>query len=104
MINEYHICSYLKSWMCVYLSIILDINECVQGSAGCSHNCTNTAGSFYCTCMEGYELESNNLTCKGNGVLCLWYIAWCSVNLVSVIYVCKVLWIQRTYLSNELYV
>ena len=43
-----------------------DIDECVQGLAGCDQNCTNTAGSYYCTCMDGYELESDNHTCTGN--------------------------------------
>ena len=42
-----------------------DIDECVQGLAGCDQNCTNTAGSYYCTCMDGYELESDNQTCAG---------------------------------------
>ena len=43
-----------------------DINECVQGLAGCDHNCTNIAGSYFCTCADGYELESDNHTCTGN--------------------------------------
>ena len=50
-----------------------DIDECVQGTAGCSHNCTNTVGSYFCTCMDGYELESDNHTCTGNG--------WISLNI-----------------------
>ena len=51
-----------------YYSLIFhsDINECVQGLAGCNHNCTNTAGSHFCTCTDGYELESDNHTCKGD--------------------------------------
>ena len=44
---------------------ISDIDECEQGSDGCDHNCTNTVGSYYCTCMDGYELESDNHTCTG---------------------------------------
>ena len=43
-----------------------DIDECEQGSAGCDHNCNNTVGSYFCTCMDGYELESDNHTCTGN--------------------------------------
>ena len=42
-----------------------DINECEQGSDGCDHNCTNTVGSYNCTCMDGYELESDSRTCTG---------------------------------------
>jgi len=41
----------------------LDIDECEEGIDGCDHNCTNTDGSYYCTCMDGYELDSDNHTC-----------------------------------------
>ena len=44
----------------------LDIDECTRGTSGCDHNCTNTDGSYYCTCMDGYEQESDNHTCTGN--------------------------------------
>ena len=44
----------------------LDIDECARGLAGCSDNCINTPGSFTCTCMDGFELVSDNLTCAGD--------------------------------------
>ena len=56
-----------------------DIDECIHGLDGCNHNCTNTVGSYFCTCMDGYELESNNHTCTGDG--------WISLN-------CKFLYIR----------
>ena len=43
-----------------------DINECEPGVDGCDHHCTNNVGSYYCTCMDGYKLESNNHTCTGS--------------------------------------
>lgn len=43
-----------------------DVDECAQGLAGCSYNCINTPGSFYCTCMSGFELLSDNRTCEGD--------------------------------------
>ena len=43
-----------------------DIDECIQGLAGCSQNCNNTAGSYFCTCMDGFELGSGNHTCTGD--------------------------------------
>ena len=42
-----------------------DINECDEGIDGCDHNCTNTEGSFECTCDIGYKLDSNSSTCLG---------------------------------------
>ena len=42
-----------------------DINECTLGTANCASggvsNCTNTIGSYYCTCNTGYS---------GTGVVC----------------------------------
>ena len=42
---------------------VIDINECT--SSPCDHTCTNTAGSFECSCNSGYELGSDRLSCHG---------------------------------------
>ena len=44
-------------------NFFLDINECTRNTDNCHANalCTNTIGSFQCTCLVGYA---------GNGVLC----------------------------------
>ena len=31
-----------------------DINECDFDNGGCSHNCSNVNGSYYCKCLTGY--------------------------------------------------
>ena len=41
-----------------------DINEC-NGNHQCDHDCTNTNGSFICSCDPGYELQSDDRTCEG---------------------------------------
>ena len=43
----------------------LDINECGSNNGGCVHTCTNTAGSYYCTCNTGYSLNNNKHGCTG---------------------------------------
>ena len=43
----------------------LDINECLSNKGGCSQTCTNTIGSFVCSCQNGFVLDSDNLTCQG---------------------------------------
>ena len=43
----------------------LDINECDTANGGCEHNCTNTVGSFICSCYTGYQLDGNELNCNG---------------------------------------
>ena len=43
----------------------LDINECKTNNGGCQHSCSNTVGSYSCTCNGGYELHSDEETCDG---------------------------------------
>ena len=52
-----------------------DIDECVQRLAGCDHYCTNTVGNYFCTCMDGYVLGSDNHTCTGDEQFYLSYKA-----------------------------
>ncbi len=41
-----------------------DINECSTNNGGCSNNCTNTIGSYFCSCPLGFQLQSDQRTCK----------------------------------------
>ena len=43
----------------------LDIDECRESSDGCAQVCTNTAGSYTCSCGVGYRLSTDNLGCNG---------------------------------------
>ena len=45
--------------------IFIDINECGEGTSGCTQNCTNTVGSFHCSCEDGYMLLEDKRTCIG---------------------------------------
>ena len=47
-------------------SNILDVDECKEGNGGCDHTCTNTEGSFECTCNDGYvNNEKDKTKCEG---------------------------------------
>ena len=50
----------------MYMYIPIDIDECSTNNGGCHtfSNCTNTLGSFDCTCMDGYEFASDMHTCE----------------------------------------
>ena len=48
------------------LILALDVNECLTNeNGGCAQNCSNTDGSFECTCGTGYTLADDNLDCIG---------------------------------------
>ena len=48
--------------------MFLDINECQQGVSGCSQVCTNTIGSYKCSCYSGYQLSDDSHTCIGQSM------------------------------------
>ena len=62
--NDTSICCYLQ---CVMYFVLLfeDIDECARNISGCNQNCTNTNGSYFCSCYPGYEIENDNKTCIG---------------------------------------
>nr|XP_040218674.2 epidermal growth factor-like protein 7 isoform X2 [Anopheles coluzzii] len=41
----------------------LDVNECKEHKP-CDQTCYNTEGSYYCTCRDGFMLQSDRQTCK----------------------------------------
>ena len=43
----------------------IDHNECNITDHGCQQECVNTPGSFFCTCLVGYQLNGDNKTCSG---------------------------------------
>lgn len=52
----------------VYLQISsADVDECLTQKANCDQNavCTNTIGSFVCSCKDGFQ--GNGTFCTGNG-------------------------------------
>ena len=46
-----------------------DVNECMEGTDSCHTNadCTDTVGSFQCTCSPGYSGDGV-VSCNGNEI------------------------------------
>ena len=44
------------------------MNECKEHKP-CDQTCYNTEGSYYCTCRDGFMLQSDRQTCKKIGKL-----------------------------------
>ena len=47
------------------LPLLTDIDECSLNTNGCAHSCSNTVGSYTCSCRMGYRLTSNGRSCEG---------------------------------------
>ena len=46
-------------------SFSADINECSEGTSGCTESCINTQGGFQCGCSTGFTLGGDGMTCIG---------------------------------------
>ena len=62
IIISYSLVSLIQLYM-----YILDINECASngGWGPCQQMCTNTVGSYYCSCLLGYTVSANGASCNG---------------------------------------
>lgn len=45
--------------------VFSDVDECELNTDGCDNMCTNTVGSFECSCRSGFQLSPNGRTCLG---------------------------------------
>ena len=44
----------------------IDVTDpCQDNNGGCSQICTNADGEAECSCVDGYELSDNGVTCEG---------------------------------------
>ena len=55
----------------MYICLYSDTDECIDGTHNCSQICINTIGSFTCVCDDGYELDSDEVTCNGMYKMCI---------------------------------
>ena len=51
--------------MCFLVCKSTDRDECALGMSSCNQICTNTNGSYVCTCYLGYQISPSNPTCVG---------------------------------------
>jgi len=65
----------------MFCRVVTDVNECVNNNGNCHSQakCTNTPGSFTCTCLDGYS--GDGITCSGDEWTILFYILPFFINL-----------------------
>ena len=55
---QFFFCPFFSFYLISFFTshVLLDIDECSSGDHACDENanCTNTKGSHFCTCKEGY--------------------------------------------------
>ena len=61
----------------------IDIDECAENSDGCIQICTNTAGSYQCSCRSGYRLANNGFQCNGEQLKKEWKILPLNISLLA---------------------
>ena len=49
----------------IIFSIFSDIDECESEDFYCEQICTNSDGSYTCSCRDGYILNDDDETCEG---------------------------------------
>ncbi|XP_035676194.1 von Willebrand factor D and EGF domain-containing protein-like [Branchiostoma floridae] len=59
-VNQYR-CSCARGWVGKHCEE--DIDECRLTNHGC-HECTNTPGSYNCSCMDGYVVGAGGTSCQ----------------------------------------
>lgn len=41
-----------------------DVDECATSNGGCNHTCTNSEGSYECSCNAGFVLRADGRNCQ----------------------------------------
>lgn len=54
-----------QQYVTVYFCASLDIDECTIENGGCETFCTNSEGSYECSCHSGYALMPDLRSCTG---------------------------------------
>ena len=49
----------------LFMYLFSDINECTSNNGYCGQVCTNSVGSYTCSCRNGYSLITDARTCAG---------------------------------------
>ena len=64
------VCEYIQFYhyyfRYVYIFLLTDIDECATDQNNCTHNCSDTIGSYICSCTQGYALAADGFHCDGN--------------------------------------
>ena len=55
--------------------INIDINECLNYNGACGQICTNTNGSYTCSCNSGFQIKNDGHNCTGIIIFNVYYVS-----------------------------
>ena len=55
-------------WSLIMILDFSDIDECAESSNLCAQSCSNTIGSYTCSCNAGYTLNAGGRGCDGKSI------------------------------------
>ena len=61
-IHQFIVINSFQASVCM-LFFMIDVDECEESP--CEQWCTDTEGSFFCSCNSGFMLSSDRLQCNG---------------------------------------
>jgi len=62
---------------------MVDINECNNTPRPCEDVCTNTEGSYQCSCSNSSEYVTEDGNCTGNVLIAMYsYLVVCTLNVI----------------------
>ena len=64
-VNKIIITLLFIDYIILLIFISIDIIECNTNNGGCEQNCINQAGTYHCTCNEGFDLSNDKHGCDG---------------------------------------
>jgi len=81
-----------------------DVDECAENNGGCSQfaTCTNTPGTFNCTCNMGYRGDGFN--CSGEIIVIHGKLNCCENCFVTTVHVymfAELIWTRKLWCPNE---
>ena len=82
----------------IYFFRFPEINECIEGTQLCEHNCINTPGSYNCSCNTGYILSTNGFSCASKLMAIYFYAITSSLFYVRCWWVCT----RQRHVHSEL--
>ena len=61
--GDCYTCGCIPGYVRLNTGECLDDNECSRPNK-CQYSCTNTDGSYYCNCSEGFQISTNGYSCE----------------------------------------